>query len=293
MNAWSECFRSVGDVWFVWLACVAVLAWSVRRSVGRLNLRRLQVALADERGATYVLPYMLTFPIYLLVMCLMIQSTMILMVKMVSMQAAQATARSAVVWRSAHPFDDKGGGNLAVERGHYAAAIAMTPVASSQDTHMENPLLESDIFHKATDLDWAHLRQSIYRNSLQAYQDAYRDIASDNVERDEVRTNPVVRLPDEIAPDKYLDKKLRYAAWATRVEIDSDPKYNQWNEPFTIELVYLMPMNIPGAGRILGQFHGRGEFHSRLIVTKATMTMESPKTENRRLGIGYAPSLVR
>ncbi len=293
MESWLECFRSVGDVWAVWLACFAILAWSLRRVVLRMNFRRLKRAMADERGATYVLPYMLTFPIYLLVMCLMVQSTMILLVKMFTMQAASATVRSAVVWRSAHPYDHKKGGNMAVERAHYAAAIAMTPVASSQQRHMRNPLLDSNIFFKGTGLPWAWLRQNIYRNSRGAYKAAYRNIAQDNIRRDRVRPSGFVRLPNEIAPNSYTDKKLKYAAWATRVEVDTAAKYNQWNHPFTIELTYLMPMNIPGAGRLLGQFHRLGQFHSRLIVTKASMPMETPKSKDGFIGIGYDPSMLR
>ena len=293
MNTVLECFRSVEDVWAVWILCILALSWSLRRVFKNVSLQQVRAAFADERGGTYVLPYMLTFPIYMLVMCLMIQSTMILMVKMFSMQAASATVRSAVVWRSAHPYDHRKGGDMAVERAHYAAAIAMTPVASSQQRHMTNPLLNSDIFFKTTDLPWAILRENIYRYSTAAYQRTYRSIARDNIRRDRVRSSEFIRFPNEVTPDRYADRKMRYAAYATRVEVDTDKKYNQWNKEFTIELTYLMPMNIPGAGRLLGQFHGFREYHSRLIITKAAMPMETPKSNNRFIGIGYDPSMLR
>lgn len=289
----AESFRSVGDVWIVWGACALALVGTAYLRLRRCDKKRVCRALQDERGATYVLPYLLTFPIYLLTMCLMIQSTQIIVVKLFTMRAASAAVRSAVVWRSADPESDRAGANLAVERAHYAAAIAMTPVASSQQRHLRNPLLDSTIFHKPTGLDWAYLRESIYHNTRAPYGNVYRTIASDNIRRDAESPSPLVRAPDEIPPQHYYDQKLRYAAWATRVEVDSAKKYNVWNHPYTVELVYLMPMNIPGAGRLLGQFHGWNQFHARLIVTRASMPMETPKSKNRRIGIGYDPAMLR
>ena len=57
----------------------------------------------DERGSAYVLPYVMTFPIYFLLVCIMIQATMIIMVKMGVQYAAYAASRSAIVWSSVEP----------------------------------------------------------------------------------------------------------------------------------------------------------------------------------------------
>jgi hypothetical protein len=283
----------VGDVWAIWFVCAAILGWLLVRVLRRVSVASLRFAAADERGATYMLPYVMTFPIYMLVMCLMIQTTMILNVKLFSMHAVSAAIRSAVVWRSAHPYSTDLGGHLAVEHAHHAAAVAMVPIASSQTQHLANPLLESSIYHRGTGLNWYILRELVYANTSDAYLATYRQIAEDNVRLDRVKTNNFVRYPDQIAPLDYLDRKVKYAAWATRVEVDSNDELNEWNHDFKVELDYIMPMNLPGAGRILGQFHGRGEFHSRLIHTEAYMPMETPKTRNRLIGIGYDSTMLR
>jgi hypothetical protein len=182
---------------------------------------------------------------------------------------------------------------LAVEHAHHAAAVAMVPVASSQRKHLSNPLLESEIYHRPTGLNWYILRELVYANTRAAYVATYEDIVRDNIRLDHVRANKFVRYPKQMAARDYLDRKVRYAAWATRVEVDYSNELNEWNHDFKVELDYIMPMNLPGAGRILGQFHGRGEFHSRLIHTEAHMPMETPKTQNRLIGIGYDSTMLR
>lgn len=293
MFPWTEYFRSVGDVWIVWLVCAAALAWCLRRTIGRPSFRRVVAFAADERGMAYVLPYMLTFPIYLLVMCCMVQCTMILMVKMVSMQAASAAARAAVVWRSARPTSLTESYDLAVKHAYRAAVIAMTPVASSQSRHEMNFFLFNEPYSKNR-----NGAASVAAEILMHYLPAYFSIVDDNIrmaKRRGDRTNRYIRDPDDTYPTLSISQKALYAARATVVEFSSSPKH--WNETLEVTVRYAMPMHIPGAGRIVGQHHGRGNFHTREILTTAFMPLESPKTSPRSLKplltIDYYPEDLR
>ena len=68
-----EIFRSVGDVWIVWISSLALLACLIRRALRRMHWPRFRRFLSDERGSTYALPYVMAFPVYLMLVCLMIQ----------------------------------------------------------------------------------------------------------------------------------------------------------------------------------------------------------------------------
>ncbi|HMP06288.1 MAG TPA: hypothetical protein PJ982_08070 [Lacipirellulaceae bacterium] len=282
MNAIAGYLRSVGDVWCVWLACAAALGWSLARAVGRPSLRRLAAFAADERGATYVLPYMLTFPVYLMVMCCMIQATMILMVKMGSMQAASAAARAAAVWRSAHPTTPIEGVTLARRHALGAAVTALAPFASGHADHQTNLMFARAAYRR----QWSDKLRLTAVAPL--YQSTYSNIVGDSIARDKSKPVNTIRNPDEKAPNDYVRRKFIYATWATHVAFDEFA--NQWNQPLEVTVTYAMPMHIPGAGRIMGQFHLWGFFHSREIVSKATVPLETPKSDNRLLGIKYHPS---
>ena len=128
MPALSEYFRSVEGVWLAWavsVALLAVLAWRAFRGFRWSHLRALH---AEEDGAAYSLAYVLTVPFFMLLVCLVIQTTLILIVKMGTLYAAYAAARSGIVWRSADP-------GRAGEEARLAAVHAVTPFASSSGLH--------------------------------------------------------------------------------------------------------------------------------------------------------------
>ena len=126
-----ELIRSVELVWLVWLASALGLVWSSRRMRGQPLRAGIRALVRDEEGAAYSLSYVLTFPIYLLLVCAIVQSSTILVVKMGTVYASFAAARSAAVWLSAEPA------SAAEGQVRRAAVHAMVPFASSNSAHLK------------------------------------------------------------------------------------------------------------------------------------------------------------
>ena len=123
--------ESVADIWLVWFAAAAALIYLTRGAI--LRLRRWNVReLADgEEGASYTLSLVLVMPIYIFLVCLIVECTLMLVVKTGTMYAAYAAGGSAIVWVPAEPKD----ANKSQAKVKKAAVQAMTPFASGRDAH--------------------------------------------------------------------------------------------------------------------------------------------------------------
>jgi len=280
----DEYVRSVGDVWIIWLGSLLLLACLVYRATARLGWRRLKRLCTDERGASYALPYVLTFPIYLLLVCLMIQATMMLIVKMGTVYAAYAAARSAIVWRSAEPFAASNARARAVaqKNAYRAAAMAMAPFGSGHPEHYRR------MFGGGHTSYFQHWFPSTLAD--RGGWGLYYRLQQDNARRDRLRPSQIIPDPQAAAPRRYVERKARFALRATRVVLDTGP--NRWNAPVTARVTYEMPMSIPGAGRILGRPGATRRFYSRFITSTVRLPSETPKSANRRIGIDYDSTMV-
>lgn len=267
----TEIFRSVGDIWLVWFAAVLFLAGTLGAQVQRIDGRRIKRFFADEGGASYALPYLLTFPVYLMVVALIIQATLILFVKMGTVYAAYSASRSAIVWRNAEVKGENvpDGSALAQRKAKQAAVNALAPFASSNANHRTGMF-----FVLPGDLPGA----------IQ-YELTYRRLANGNVSSDKAVISPFVGKPKSIAPSSYVRNKYRFASLATSVKLE--PPDPDWNAPFKTTVTYEMPMVIPGAGRILGTWWKSFRFYSRNIVSTIEMPSETPQSANHRIGIPY------
>lgn len=107
------------------IATLVVTVASLVGSLRRFRWADLQHVLSDEGGAAYTLAYVLTVPIYILAINLIVQGTLILLVKMGTVYSAYAAARSAIVWVSTAP-------DRAQEKARLAAVHALVPFADSQ-----------------------------------------------------------------------------------------------------------------------------------------------------------------
>ncbi|MBA4017493.1 MAG: hypothetical protein C0483_10005 [Pirellula sp.] len=135
LNLMPEFFRSVEWVWAVWLLgllALGALATGVLRAARRNSAeRRAWRGLNGcEAGAAYSLSYMLTIPLIALIICLVVDLTLILVAKIGTVYAAYAAARAAVVWV---PSGVSPG--TAQDKVEAAAQNAMTPFASSNARH--------------------------------------------------------------------------------------------------------------------------------------------------------------
>jgi hypothetical protein len=102
-----------------------------RRRCGLSGLRRFA---NDEEGAAYTLSYVMVIPLYALLMCLIIETVLMLTAKLGTVYAAFAAARTASVW-SSHTTWEK-----TLAKAQKAAVKSMVPFASgTQSTFSSVP----------------------------------------------------------------------------------------------------------------------------------------------------------
>lgn len=123
---------TIAPVLATWIVSASALAWLTRRVIVRSPWRRLRRLGRSERGAAYTLSVVLVLPIFILLIAVITETTLLLQTKIGTSYAAFAAARTAAVWLPFEPFDVD-----ARERIHQAAIAALTPFASSRDVHLE------------------------------------------------------------------------------------------------------------------------------------------------------------
>lgn len=130
-----ELLRSVEWVWAIWLLgliALGALAVGLLRAARRRSAeRRAWGSLHGcDAGAAYSLSYMLTIPFIALIICLVVDLTLILVAKIGTVYAAYAAARAAAVWLPSGVSP-----RTAQDKVEAAAQNAMTPFASSNKRH--------------------------------------------------------------------------------------------------------------------------------------------------------------
>ncbi len=97
-----EIFRSVELIWLIWLlSCLALMSMTIGGLLKidwRMFRRRFS---RDERGAAYALSYVMIVPLYFIFVCLVVETSNILVTKIGTVYSAYAGARTAIVWDSA------------------------------------------------------------------------------------------------------------------------------------------------------------------------------------------------
>jgi hypothetical protein len=259
----SEFFHGNADAWAIWLISAGIFSILVYRSFRYGCWREVNAFLADEAGASYALPYLMTFPIYLFTVCLVVQSTMIMLVKIGTMHAAHSAARSAIVWRSGTPDSDSSNLVLANEKARQSAAATMTPFSSGLEAHRK--VFQFDMV--------ARFRSVVAIPGSYVYDKLYRQLVSN--------TN----AGNRVLKPTYVRAKYQYAAAMTDVTIDRH--INEFSQPLVVRVKHRMPIYIPGTGRILGQMHWSRRFYYRDVESVATLPLETPESPDLRLGIEY------
>jgi Flp pilus assembly protein TadG len=139
--------QGVEWVWLVWLAAVAVvlrMGWLTLRNWRRPNWAELA---RGEEGVSYSLSYVLVIPFFFLFVCIVFETTWLLMAKIGTLIAAHAGARSAVVWSSAQPA------NLRTTRINQSVWTAMTPFITGSPDGLNVP---GDAFAQSGEYAWAY-----------------------------------------------------------------------------------------------------------------------------------------
>jgi len=156
----------------------------------------------------------------------------------------------------------------------------MTPLASSQDSHYQAVAPYR--------LSTAASQLPATMALLPVYYGAYQLMQANNASRDNAQSVPAFIPANEAESPvglQYVFFKLRYAMMAT--DVSPTIEKNEFNAAATVAVDYLMPMLIPGAGRILGNSAASDEYYARTIHSTATLPLETPTSDNQRLGIPY------
>ncbi len=278
-----------------WLALLVVLFFCgyllVRLSGSRFRPGRLRQLHRDQRGGAQSLSFVLTLPLFVMIMLLIVQVSQLMIATVVVHYAAYAAARSAIVWIPAivdggewrncisevevdpdapdnvpplDPFDENSGpsdggvtylikpGSQKYEKIHSAAVLACMPISPSRDLGIE-PRGSGPL-------------------TAEILQGAYGSMVPDSA------ANP--RIPAR------LRNKLAYAQDHTEIEIrfyhsnDSGgphpdpplhvpPEYSEygrfddrgqfypnevgWQDPITVTVKHDLAL-LPGPGRLLARF---------------------------------------
>jgi len=125
-----EMVRSVEHIWLIWIASLAALAWLGRAMIRRHKRRPWRELARCEDGIAYSLSYMITVPLLAFIVCLIVDTTLILVAKTGTVYAAYAAGRSAIVW-----FPSGVPNSTARDKMETAAIHALTPFASGSKQH--------------------------------------------------------------------------------------------------------------------------------------------------------------
>lgn len=253
-------YESVEYVWIIWLGCMAAFVMLTWRLIVRHRLRvALDHLLSDESGAVYVLSVVMVLPFYVLLICFILETTLMLVVKLGVSYSAFSAARAAIVWDLPDtPFVGTSGLPLAAiadsptmsRKATEAAQLAMVPFASGSPLHSGPNDKEArdylDAFHR-----WA---------------------------------------PKSSAKDPYLSRKFQYASQATQTSIERDQSAGM---PGLLKasVSYEYPFHIAPIGRLFGATRsttGRAFLVYRITST-CVLPSEAPQNPERSLGIDYFP----
>lgn len=299
----SEIFHSIEDIWCIWLLCLVGVYFFVRVPMRKASYTNLLAFAKSERGASYALPYILSFPIYLLLMALLLQTTFIIVCKFGNVYSAHAAARAATVWQGVNKDNPDLGAGYAKYKTKRAAVMAMTPFANSSTSQREGlfPLYPatitmSDIQNKQIDLP-SNMVNLLVGLDRRIYTQTYDRLLQEAIANDSAVTHQIIKHPDASAQSSYISRKYHYAAAATSVDYDGGVV--PWNNDMTIKVSYRMAFHIPGTARFLGgkryvwAILGFDVPFYRDIETEVTIQSEAAETDSGHVGIPYNPSLFQ
>jgi hypothetical protein len=245
--------RSLEPLWWAALAAVVVLGFLGRKALRGTGRKEWAALASDEDGAAYSLSYVLTFPLYLILVCLIIEAALAVTVKLGTVYAAYAAARSYIVWLPARPAN----AGLVEQKAHQAAAQAMTPFASSERRHL------------AAFGGGSGSSGSVYAQAYQKY------AGGDSVH----------------LPSSYIQAKRAVAEAATQVSLDSAPA--AWDGDVTVTVRYRMPFHVPAVGRLFGASRVGGVYvypmQSTATLQVEGVKGKGLSTSGNPLGIRYDP----
>ncbi len=190
-----ELFRSVEIIWVIWLASCLSLATMTAIGLSRVRWNGfLKQTITNEDGAAYALSYVMVVPLYFIFVCLVVETSHMLVTKAGTVYAACAGARTAIVWDSAGPASE------VRQRVTDSARQAFVPFASGVRVKGSPAVTPS--------------------SSQQKYADVYEDYAGDPAVSRGNLMNKLANATDKLAVD-YRPP----SSWVDDAEVEVDYQY--------------------------------------------------------------------
>lgn len=267
-HAYAE---SVEWVWLAWAGSVVAVVLLLVRTVRGFTAADARRLARDESGAAYSLAYVLTAPVYVIFVCTVVETTMILVAKIGTVNAAYAATRCYVVYHGPDLNADEDAASgcpplppqaddrrvHATELARLAGVRAMVPFASPSRFHADGPTWPPDLIGT----------------------DAYTEAARQYAGRAGTPVNAAV-----------IRAKYRYAYKAVGPVEVSKPEREPKERPVKLTLVYRAPLHIPVVARLMGdRSPWGGRYRVLEIRTTVSLPDELPLSDDCRLGIRHDP----
>ncbi|MDG2012131.1 MAG: TadE/TadG family type IV pilus assembly protein [Pirellulaceae bacterium] len=245
-------FEKIAFYWLVCLVIVAVLLGVLRLLITLSGAQRRRRGFAglhrDQQGSVQSLSFVMTLPVFIMIMMGIIQIGQIMLAKVVVEYAALASTRAATVWISQYTNAEKGleeqrncVGNESIQRSDstyrietensksskinriaMAAQLALLPICPSRWPYSDEPNLSG-----------------VATQTHASLVKAYSAMAGE-------KSN----TPDE-AISKRLKNKLAYSQANTKIEIEmehpeSDPPFRDYNYAYQVNPTYKKSENRGG-----------------------------------------------
>ncbi|MDR0609695.1 MAG: hypothetical protein LBG58_06260 [Planctomycetaceae bacterium] len=250
---YCELFYSMEYLGTAWIISgVTVFALTIY-SLRFVQWRQLLKLRQEESGAAYALSFVMIFPIYVILVAVFLETTLMFQAKLGTMFAAYSAARSAAVHTTV-AFPEDRNGFITEETITYAkrsAVYAMVPFACG----MKNTPSASQ--------------------NCTNFWNAYDDYL-------EGKNKPAIA-------EKYRVKKYGYAEKATKVSIalGEGEEEQPWTRDVIVTVEYEAPFFLPYIGKLLGGKKGQFSDVVSKIVSSASIQNECPQNETGSLGIEY------
>jgi hypothetical protein len=266
--------------WLVVLLASLLIAWGLARSQrARPCLRRLGRLHGDEVGGVQSLSFVLTLPLFVMVMMFIVQVSQLMIGIMVVHYAAYASARSASVWI---PADIP-----PLERANCISAYHVDPTAPDQVMPVLDPLDEhygptgGGMTYMVDPGSWKYQKISMAAvlacMPISPSRDLGYSAAGAPQMAHSVKSAYAALVPSSAANaavPKRLDNKLAYSLGNTAVEIrffhkNEEPPlvtyyepddlgefyFNEvgWQDPITVTVRHNLAL-LPGPGRMLARY---------------------------------------
>lgn len=250
-----EVFKGVELVWLIWLAGMCILAGSGIRAIRMFRRPRARLLHVDELGASYTMSYVFVIPLYMLFVCVVVETTLLLVAKVGTMYAAHAGARARIVWENMRPT------HLADERTRQAIFGAMAPFTSSVPKHL-----------KLSKPPRAEVQAGEFVLAYKLYAKAAED-------------QPAPWRPYRRSNPSYSKLYMRFMVAASRTTFTYELDRSKPDGLLRFKVTYKAPLYVPGSARILdpdGFWPYDYPIHSTV-----TLPNEAPFNASRTLGIDY------